>query len=108
MPNGVDKNFWRLVSTVAAYHARHKDWPSEARLAPWAIWSLAQLLDAENFELLASRLPLRTTLRASFSAGSSRGHVVYDKIERSPSSDELDAAERWLGVAIRPEYRHAE
>ena len=106
MPNGADKNFRRLVITVAAYHVRFKDWPTEVRLAPWAMRDIAHLLDQENFELLAGRLRLATTLRAGFAAGSARGRVVYDNLSTHPDFAEVVAAERWLGVRVRPEFLH--
>lgn len=108
MPNGADKNFWRLVTTVAAYHERYKDWPAEVRLAPWAMWSLCQLLDLRNFEMLGNRLRLRTTLRTSFAAGSDRGHVVYESLGDRPTHDSIRAAETWLGVRVRSEFQHTD
>jgi len=94
------------VITVAAYHARFKDWPTEVRLAPWALREVAHLLDAENFELLASRVRLGTTLRTSFAAGSKRGRVVYESVGTSPALKDLEAAESWLGVSVRREFLH--
>ena len=108
MPNGADKNFRRLVATIAAYHERFKDWPTEVRVAPWAIWSLAQLLDLENFEKLGNRVRLGTTLRTSFAAGSSRGRVLYESMQDGPTYDSVQAAEAWLGVRVRPEFLHTD
>ncbi len=106
MPNGADKNFRRMVITVAAYHARFKDRPAEVRMAPWALQEMAHLLDAENFALLASRLRLVTTLRTSFAAGSKRGRVVYEHMGEGPGAQDLQEAEAWLGVRVRPEFLH--
>ena len=104
MPNGADKNFRRLVITVAAYHARFKDWPSEVRMQPWALRDMAHLLDAQNFDLLASRLRLATTLRTPFVAGSKRGRVLYEDMGDGPAPEDIEAAEAWLGVRVRPEF----
>jgi hypothetical protein len=76
LPNGADNNSWRLVIiTVALYQARFKDWPTEVRMAPIALWSLAQIARLEKLETLANRRRLRTTLRGSLVARSSRGRA---------------------------------
>lgn len=106
MPNGADKNFRRLVITVAAYDARFKDWPTELRMQPWALHEIAYLLDAQNFDLLANRLRLATTLRTPFVAGSKRGRVLYEDMGEGPAVEDLEAAEAWLGVRVRPECLH--
>lgn len=106
MPNGADKNYWRLVTTIALYRRRFGDWPTEVRLSPVTLWSLAQLLNMPNFELLARRVRIRTTLRASLTAGSRRGHVSYDDVDEYPQPGEVDAAAAWLGTTVRAEYRH--
>lgn len=108
MPNGADKNYWRLVTTIAGYHEPFKDWPSEVRMAPWAVWSLAQVLDLENFEMLGNRVRLRTTLRTSFAAGGSRGRVLYESLTDGPTHDSVRAAETWLGVLVRREFQHTD
>ena len=58
MANGADKNLIRLAICVSEYRAKHKEWPTEARLAPFLLWDIAHLLTAMEFEQLAERLPL--------------------------------------------------
>ena len=106
MPNGVDKNYVRLAIACAAFRSEHGHWPTEARVAPIVLWDYGQLFDARNFEVLCSRLRLRTSSTAHIAVGTSAAHLVYDKIVQSPRGDFVREATAWLGVRIRPEFEH--
>lgn len=106
MPNGVDKNLVRLSVACAVYRRRYREWPSEARLAPDALWDIAQILDMANFISLAARLRLRTSEAARISVGGSHGHVNYDKISHQDAGPLTDHARRWLGVEVRRDIEH--
>jgi hypothetical protein len=102
MPNGVDKNLYRLRSACASYRAKYHEWPSQARLQPLLLWDIAQVLDAENFDRLAAHLELRTRDAPGLSVGG-RGVVEYggDDVD----GELLDLAEKWLGVEVRRDVR---
>ena len=102
MPNGVDKNLVRLAIASAEYRRRHGEWPTEARVAPLVLWEYGYLLDLPNFERLCSRLRLRTTDGAHLAVGGEKGHLVYEKLDESPTNDLVEEAWDWLGVSIKP------
>lgn len=103
MPNGASKNLVRLSITAAAYHKRYGEWPAELRAEPIIIWDLAQILDLDQFQLLATRLRLFTSAETTrFSVGGSQGVVWYDEVDHdSVTPDDVAAARRWLGVEMR-------
>jgi hypothetical protein len=103
VPNGADKNYRRLIMACAAFRSLHGVWPSEARLAPVTLWECGQMLDLENFELLCSKLRLRTTKHAQIAVGNASAHLVYEKIS-NPSYELLAEAEEWLGATVKREW----
>ena len=106
MPNGVDKNFRRLLMACAVYHQEYGEWPTQARLHAFILRDLAGLFDAENFERLAARMELRTRPTVGISVGG-RGVVDYATIGHgSAGGTTTGDAERWLGVEIRPDLDH--
>lgn len=107
MPNGVDRNFGRLATCVAAYHSRFKAWPTYAQLHPLIRQDLVHLFDEQNFEQLVTRMELRTETDENWlgiSVGGPRGLERYEEVDydRLPSGA-YEEAERWLGVEVRPE-----
>lgn len=103
MPNGASKNLVRLSVASAAYRKRYDEWPAEVRIPPIIVWDLAQILDSDQFGLLATRLRMRTSSDITrFSVGGSRGVIWYDDLEHSDlESHEVEAARRWVGVEMR-------
>lgn len=108
MPNGVDKNYWRLAIACAAFRERYGIWPTEARVAPIVLWDFGQIFDDRNFELLCSRLQFRTTGRTHIAVGDANVHLVYDKLDPHPDPVLVDEAIGWLGARIRPEFEHVD
>jgi hypothetical protein len=103
VPNGVDKNFRRLLMACAAYRQEHGEWPAQARLHPALMQDLARLFDGDDFARLAARLELRTRERVGLSVGG-RGVVEYGEVDHDRFDDELLVrAETWLGVTPRRE-----
>jgi hypothetical protein len=102
MPNGHDKNFQRLLMACAAYWQKYGEWPSQARMHPVVLHNLADLLDHENFERLASHLELRTCEEMAISVGG-RGVVDYKDVSHGTLGDGPRQAKRWLGVEVRPD-----
>jgi hypothetical protein len=106
MPNGVDKNFRRLLMACAVYHQEYGAWPTQARLHAFILRDLAGIFDAENFERLAEHTELRTRPTIGISVGG-RGVVDYATVEHGRIDGRtLTEAERWLGVTIRPDLHH--
>jgi hypothetical protein len=106
MPNGVDKNFRRLLFACVAYHQKYGEWPTQARLHAYILRDLAGLFDPENFARLAERMELRTRPTVGISVG---GRGVVDYADLGPVSKggtTVGDAERWLGVEIRPDLEH--
>jgi hypothetical protein len=103
MPNGASKNLVRLSICAAAYRRRFGEWPAEFRADPNVIWDLAQILDADHFTLLATRLRIRTSAETTrFSVGGSLGVVWYDEVDHGTLAEgATDAARAWLGVEMR-------
>lgn len=106
MPNGVDKNYWRLVMACALYRAQYGAWPTEARVAPIVLWDYGQIFDPENFERLCARLRFRTTMHAHIAVGNGKAHLVYGSQEEQPDPRLIEEADAWFGVRIRPELAH--
>jgi hypothetical protein len=100
MPNGVDKNFRRLLAVCALYRSRYNEWPAEVRMHPIMLHDLARLLDDEQFQRLAAHVRLGTRDTMGISAGG-RGVVQYG--ERGAESDPglIELAEQWLGIQPR-------
>jgi predicted component of type VI protein secretion system len=106
MPNGVDKNFRRLLMACAVYHQEYGEWPTQARLHAVILRDLAQLFDHENFERLAAHMELRTRPTVGISVGG-RGVVDYADVGHGRTGGAtVGDAERWLGVQIRPDLEH--
>jgi hypothetical protein len=102
MPNGASKNLVRLTTASAAYRKRCDEW-AEVRVPPIIVWDFPQILDSDNFDLLATRLPIRTSSDITrFSVGGARGVVWYDDLDHiSFEAHDVEAARRWLGVEMR-------
>lgn len=106
MPNGVDKNYRRLLMACAQYRSQYREWPSQVRMHPAMLHDLANLFDQENFERLAAHLEVRTRDRMAISVGG-RGVFEYGR-DGEPELDlsMLALAETWLGLEVRPDVRH--
>src|SRR5215213_4224278 len=101
MPNGVDKNFRRLLMACAVYWQKYNEWPSQARLHPMLLQDLAHLFDRDNFERLATHLELRTRDTMGVSVGG-RGVVDYGDVDPGRlDNDTVELAQQWLGVHVR-------
>jgi hypothetical protein len=101
VPNGVDKNFRRLLMACAAHRQKHGEWPTQARRHPALVQDLANLFDAESFARVAAHLELRTRDQFGLSVGG-RGVVEYAEVDHDRLDHELlGLAETWLGVTPR-------
>src|SRR6478609_7474570 len=101
MPNGVDKNFRRLLMACAVYRQKYGEWPVQARMNAGLLQDLAHLFDGENFARLANYLELRTRDKVGLSVGG-RGVVEYADVDHARLDQEiLELAERWLAVEVR-------
>jgi hypothetical protein len=96
MANAPNRMTRRMAITVAAYIARHGEWPVEARLSSTALHWIAKTLDEDHFARLADRLKLRVTKHSDIAVGGSAGHLVYPPAEH-PHEDLIDRVERELG-----------
>ena len=106
MPNGVDKNYQRLLMACAVYRQRYQEWPSQARMHPVLLWDLAQLFAMDEFAKLANHLQLRTKDKMGLSVGG-RAVVDYSDVDHGRLDHEtLRLAEQWLGVHIRDDIEH--
>lgn len=106
MPNGVDKNYRRLLMACAAYRQSYEEWPKQARFGAGFLWNLAQLFDFENWSRLCAHLELRTMDTDDISVGG-RGVVRYSEIDHSRLDETtLELAERWLDLEIRRDVEH--
>src|SRR5262245_55936058 len=106
MPNGVDKNFRRLVMACALYRQRYGEWPSQVRLDARLLHNLASLFDDDNFARLAAHLELRTPDKTGISVGG-RGVVEYGDADLGQLDGEIvKLTEHWFGVELRPDLEH--
>jgi hypothetical protein len=106
MPNGVDKNFWRLLAACAVYRQRYEQWPTQARLHPMLLWDLAQIFDGDQFGKLATHLQLRTRDKMGLSVGG-LGTIDYSDVDHGRlDQDALRLAEEWLDVQLRRDLEH--
>lgn len=101
VPNGVDKNLVRLAYASALYRHRYREWPSQARLPAVILWDIAQILTYEDFEILCSRLQLRSSQSGKFTVGGSHGYVIYDGMAQWDAGELMQTARMWLGVSAR-------
>lgn len=106
MPNGADKNLWRLRYCIAAYRLRFREWPNQARFQPEVLWDIANILDLDSFARLADLLELRTQSEG-ISVGGVGGVQHYADVEfdRLPEEARTEAT-RWLSVEPRDDLRH--
>src|SRR4051812_38805950 len=91
----------RLAATCAEYRRRYGSWPNQLRLGPMHLHVLLNGLSREEFEQLASRIPLiRTTAdpREDGPTVGGVGVVRYDDIEEHRPWPEITAVYDWLGV----------
>jgi hypothetical protein len=106
MPNGVDKNLYRLLAACAAYRQRYDQWPTQARMHPLVLHDLAGILDGEQFVKLAVHLQLRTKDDMDISVGG-RGVVSYSDVDHARvNQDVMLAADQWLDIHIRRDLDH--
>ncbi len=106
MPNGVDKNYRRLLMACAVHRQKFGEWPSQARMNALVLQDLAHLFDSDNFGRLAAHLQLRTADHRDITVGG-RGVVKYSEVDHSRiDSDVLELTERWLGLEVRRDIEH--
>jgi hypothetical protein len=106
MPNGVDKNYRRLLMACAVYRQRFGEWPTQARLGAVYLHSLAYLFDLENFQRLTAHLELRTMDAEDISVGG-RGVQFYSDVDHERLDHEtLELARTWLGLEVRRDIEH--
>jgi hypothetical protein len=101
LPNGVDRNYHRVVASCARYRQRYNVWPDEIRLDPSILWDLAHVLDGEQFRQLANRVRLRTRDAPGISVGGGSGVVQYDFSVADIPRDSFEQAWDWLGIEPR-------
>lgn len=98
IPNGDDKNYQRLVMACAVYRQRFGEWPTQARLGPGYLHSIAHILDERQFARLALHLELRTMDGDEISVGG-KGVQRYGDVDHDRLDDEMvDKAHEWLGL----------
>jgi hypothetical protein len=106
VPNGVDRNFRRLLMACAVHRQKYGEWPTQARLHARLVQDLANLFDADDFARLAANLELRTRDRVGLSVGG-RGVVEYAEVDHDRLDNQvLVEAEAWLGVTPRRDLDH--
>ncbi len=101
MPNGADRIFNRLVLCVGTYRARFGEWPIEARLHPEVLLNIENLLDPDQFELLAQHLCVSSTRDVDeLEVRGEQGAVSYEDIdlEDDATDSAFYEARNWLGV----------
>lgn len=101
MPNGFDKNLRRLARACAYYRERYGEWPSQARMHPKLLQSIAGVLTPEDFTTLALHVQLRTRDTMSISVGGARGHLDYGAMDKPLDKPDFDLAWQWLDVHPR-------
>ena len=101
VPNGVEKNFQRLLMACAWYRQRYAEWPTQARMHPTILHDIAHMLDEADFQKLANHLPLRTHDPMDITVGG-RGVIRYSEVEHERLDEEtMRLAAQWLDVRIR-------
>ena len=58
MPNGSDKNYYRLKATIAGFRARYGEWPGRVRVWPDYLQTLYAMLPAGGWSRLVRKLDL--------------------------------------------------
>src|SRR4051812_30172933 len=103
MPNGGDRNFIRLCSSLEGFRLRHGAWPTEVRLFPGAIADLREhVLGPEAFSKLEALVRLIADEEASMIAQDKDGNSFnYGEEQRPDGTLDISAAE-WLGVRPLP------
>jgi hypothetical protein len=71
-------------------------------MEPMILWDLTRLFDQASFEILATRLTLKTKDGGGLSVGGARGVQIYGGSEWGLAGEDIVAlTEKWLGVEPR-------
>lgn len=104
MPNGYDKNWFRLLAVLNSFYQTFGKWPERVAVAPMLYRNLrTNLFSPSAWEALQSRLPI-TEITSPPMVAEGAGHQIV--LGGTPQYSEpreqfplTESADRWLGVA---------
>ncbi len=98
MPNGFDKNWWRLCAAIDGLYVSHGKWPSRVLLFPLAIEDLkTNVFTKESFAKLTSRLDLVPSESPMVAQDDDGNQYSYDE-QGFPEIKPSLSTEEWLGL----------
>ncbi len=104
MPNGHDRNWFRLCGAIGGFRDRHGRWPTRVRLFPFAIDDFRDcLFEAGDFALITSKIELVPEEDAPMIAEDDSGASYNYGQEGIFDVDSPHRAAEWFGVTPRPE-----
>jgi hypothetical protein len=94
MPNGIDKNWYRMCSAINSFRMRFGHWPTRIRLSEGA---LENLFSQESYQVLLSKLEFIID-GSAFIVDNDQGNS-HDYGQDGFVSGDLDVrAQDWLGA----------
>ena len=98
MPNGVGKNWSRLLIAVNGFLIRYRRWPTQVRMSEAQIDDIKSVFKPETYKELISRIKLIVDEEATVVAEDENGRQYdYGKESFPRKKRGIDSA-TWLGV----------
>lgn len=102
MPNGHDKNWFRLCGAINGFRVRYGRWPTRVRLFPVSLEDLRSIFSQEDLARIVSLVKLVAD-EAPFVAEDETGANYNYGVEGFPKVRPTPSAQEWLGVHPKPE-----
>ena len=98
MPNGVGKNWSRLLIAVNGFRIRYRRWPTQVRMWQVQIDDIKSVFKPDTYEKLISRIKLIADEEATVVAGDESGRQYDYGREGFPRKKRGVDAATWLGI----------
>ena len=102
MPNGHDRNWFRLCGAVDGFFVRFGHWPTRVRLSPGYVSDLQGLFTPEDWDSILSKVDF-VSEEAPIVAEDDAGNAYSYGQEGFPDERPTPDAWTWFGVFPRPE-----
>jgi hypothetical protein len=102
MPNGHDKNWYRLCGAIDGFRLRYGRWPIRVRMHRLSLQDFGYLFSREDFTRITAKVELLSydgPMVAEDDSGASYNYNTEGFPDRAPDVRAKD----WLGVTPRPE-----
>ena len=108
MPNGMDKDFVRFMSSIASFHKKFGHWSTKVRVEPGFSEELVEVMGLKDYGKLINKLQLIADplhpYDGTYIAEDDQGNA-YDLLVSGHLGVVSDAV-KWLDIAWPDYYRH--